>query len=358
MHHDNGHHDNGHHDSTHIHVLETMTMRPAVFDHMTVLADSTRGRILLALERRELAVSELCAVLQMPQSTVSRHLKVLADDSWLRSRRDGTSRHYTFEPEHLGETAQRLWQLAREEIRASAAAAQDRLRLRAVLAERRARSREFFTTSAGQWDHVRRELFGQSSEISALLGLIDPAWVVGDLGCGTGRTSAALAPFVQQVIAVDHSEAMLEEAQRRLAGSGVELRQGELEELPISDGELDAALLLLVLHHVADPASALAEVRRALRPGGRLLIVDMEPHDRHEYHSEMGHLWLGFEEGQLDGWLEGAGFSAAHRVTLPPDPQARGPMLFAASAVTAPRTARNVDTTKHYDLEPVPDGST
>ena len=311
-----------------------MQDRLPLFEHMNVLADATRSRILLALERRELAVSELCTVLQLPQSTVSRHLKVLGDDGWVRSRRDGTSRHYSLEPERLPEVQRSLWELAREEIRRAPTAEGDALRIRRVLAERRARSREFFSSSAGRWDLLRRELFGRQSEVTSLLGLLPPEWTVGDLGCGTGRASLALAPFVERVIAVDSSEAMLEEARRRLEGrANVELRPGDLEDLPLADGELDAALMGLVLHHVSDPPSALAETARALKTGGRLLVVDMAPHDRLDYRHEMGHLWLGFGEEQLAGWLAGAGFGAPAWSLLPPDPEAKGPILFAASAV-------------------------
>lgn len=310
-----------------------MPERLPIFDHMSVLADTLRARLLLSLEGRELAVSELCTVVQSPQSTVSRHLRLLGDDGWLLCRRDGTSRRYSLEPDRLAPAARRLWQLAREEVAATPAAAQDGLRLRQVMADRRSRSREFFSSAAGRWDRLRRELFGSRSEVPALLGLLDPGWVVGDLGCGTGGTAEALAPFVRRVVAVDASEAMLEAARRRLAGRpNVELRQGELEALPVAAGELDAALLVLVLHHLVDPPEVLAEVGRALAPGGRLLIVDMTPHDREEYRQQMGHQWLGFAPEQLAGWLAGAGFEGFRQALLPPDPEAMGPALFAASA--------------------------
>lgn len=312
--------------------------RPLILDRMATLADPTRGRLLSLLERRELAVTELCSALQLPQSTVSRHLKVLFDDGWLLARRDGTSRLYRMEPEGMEGAAQPLWQLAREQVGRTAVAEQDRVRLRSVLASRRTRSREFFSSTAGQWDKLRRELFGVHSEVAALLGLLDSDWVVGDLGCGTGRLVEALAPFVGRVVAVDASAQMLEAARERLNGldSGlagqVELRQGELEALPLATAELDAAVLLLVLHHVVDPGEALAEVARALKPGGRLLIVDMAPHEREEYRHEMGHLWLGLPAERLSAWLRGADFEAIRILPLPPDPRAKGPALFAATA--------------------------
>lgn len=316
----------------------TVAAEPAIFDRMGVLADPTRGRLLLLLERHALAVGDLCAVLQQPQSTVSRHLKVLADGGWITSWRDGTSRHYAIAGDGRPDAAAReLWRVVRAGVAELPAAAQDRARLLSVLAERRRRSREFFSSAAGEWDRLRGELFGARAELAPLLGLLDPEWTVGDLGCGTGASAAALAPFVSRVIAVDESPEMLAAARARLAGHGnVELRAGSLEALPVLDGTLDAAVLCLVLHHVADPPAALAEVARALAPRGRLLVVDMTPHDREKYRREMGHLWLGFAAGELAGWLAEAGFAPPRIAELPPDPAAAGPNLFAASAVRRP----------------------
>src|SRR5690606_39471128 len=107
--------------------------------------------------------------------------------------------------------------------------------------------------------------------------------------------------------------------------------RGSLEALPVADGELDAAVVFLVLHYVVEPERALAEVSRALRPGGRLLVVDMTPHDREEYRQSMGHLWPGFPADRLREWVEAAGLSSFRYTPLPADPEAKGPALFAAS---------------------------
>jgi ArsR family transcriptional regulator len=301
---------------------------------MSALAEPTRCRMLLLLERHELTVGELCAVLQMPQSSVSRHLKTLADDGWVTSRRDGTSRFYNMPVEDLDPGASSLWPLIRDQVAATASAAQDSRRLKGVLARRRVTSERFFATAAGQWDRLREELFGDTFYLWAVLGLIDTRLVVGDLGCGTGQLATTVAPHVERVIAVDASADMLEAARQRLGESAnVDLRKGELEALPIADAELDAAMLSLVLHYSPDPARALAEVARVLRPGGRALVVDMLPHDREEYQQQMGHVWLGFSERQITRFLSGAGFRDARVRALPADPDSRGPALFAAVAV-------------------------
>ena len=211
---------------------------------------------------------------------------------------------------------------------------QDERRLKNVLARRQTKSQEFFESAAGQWDKLRADLFGNASHLQALPALVDEQWTVGDLGCGTGQVACALAPFVARVIAVDRSGEMLQAARRRLRElPSVEVKRGELEALPIADQELDAATLLLVLHHLPDPAAALSEAARVLKPGGRLVIADMLPHDREEYRQQMGHVWLGFSEEQTRRLLEGAGFERIRIVPLPVSAVAKGPALFVATAI-------------------------
>ncbi|MGH9238526.1 MAG: ArsR/SmtB family transcription factor [Vicinamibacterales bacterium] len=309
----------------------------AILEHMTALSDPVRCRMLMLLEKQELTVGELCSVLQMPQSSVSRQLKTLADDNWVVSRRDGTSRFYAMSTgDDLDPGAKRLWPLISEQVAATSAAGQDDRRLRSVLARRRAKSQEFFASAAGDWDRLRSDLFGDTFFLWGVLGLIDPAIVVGDLGCGTGQLTEVVAPYVRQVVAVDSSADMLNAARVRLGGAGnVDLRQGELESLPIEAGELDTAMLSLVLHYSPSPGRALAEVGRVLRPGGRVLVVDMLPHERQEYQQQMGHVWLGFSEKQIGKFLTDAGFSDVRTRLLPADPDAKGPALFAAAAMKA-----------------------
>jgi ArsR family transcriptional regulator len=307
-----------------------MTASAHVHDRLATLADPTRGRILLALEEHELTVGELCSVLALPQSTVSRHLRLLADDGWVRTRHEGTSRFYS-RNDPLDAGADRLWSVVAADLRGDVGLAKDRARLADVIAQRRARSREFFAGAGESWDALRLELFGSAVGGGALLGLLDEQWVIGDLGCGSGHLSALLAPFVQRVIGVDGSESMLERARVRSAGlPAIELRRGELESLPIASGELDAAILSLVLHHSAEPRQVLVETHRVLRGGGRMLVVDLAPHNEVELRERMGHVWLGFSAAQITEWLEGAGFSNVRVIALPHDPGAKAPELFVA----------------------------
>jgi ArsR family transcriptional regulator len=312
---------------------QTGSPAPPLFERMSALTDPLRVRMLLVLEEHELAVSELCSVFQVPQSTMSRQLKVLGDEGWLVMRAEGTSRRYRLRADGLDEPARRLWQLMREQASGLPSAEQDEQRVRGVLAERRTRTQEFFSSAAGEWDRMREELFGSRLDLHALLGLLNEGWSVGDLGCGTGQVAEALAPFVDRVIAIDESPEMLAAARKRLDGAAsVEVRRGSLEALPVGDAELDAAIVFLVLHHVPDPAKAVAEAARVLKKGGRLLMVDMTPHDRQEYVQQMGHLWRGFSEQEIGEWVEDARLAGYRYVSLPADPAARGPSLFAATA--------------------------
>jgi ArsR family transcriptional regulator len=338
-----------------IRIYELMPAAQSLLDSFSALADQTRCRMLWLLERQELTVSELCSVLQLPQSTVSRHLKMLGDADWVTSRRDGTSRYYAVALDGAEGARTRIWELTRGQVASSKDASQDERRLARVLAGRREASRQFFATSAGQWDRLREDLFGREFVTAALLALLPSDWIVGDLGCGTGALLPVLAPHVGQVIGVDGSDEMLDAARERIGAlANVDLRKGALESLPIEDATLDAALVMLVLHHVPAPAAVLAEARRALKPGGRLLIADMTPHDREEYRQRMGHVWLGFSEDHMRKLLAQAGFGDIKYHALPPAADAKGPALFAiaASADAATDTSGGLKPAGYVRTEP------
>jgi DNA-binding transcriptional ArsR family regulator len=214
-----------------------------------------RGRLLVALERHELAVGELAAVLQLPQSTVSRHLKTLVDAGWVTSRADGPSRRYRFAPSAREGEARRLWSAVREPLAALPSAEHDTARLRAVLAERRAATRAFFSGAAQAWDRLRAELFGARADLMALLALLDDRMTVGDLGCGTGAVADALAPFVGPR---RRGRPLARDARRRAAAprrarATSSCARATSRRCRSADGELDAALLVLTLHHMPDP---------------------------------------------------------------------------------------------------------
>lgn len=297
------------------------------------LADPVRVRLLRLLTREELAVGEIAKVVQMPQSTVSRHLKVLADGGWLSKRTEGTASLFVARPAELAPPLRELWETVEQHLQTSAEHREDDRRLPAVLAERRLDSQTYFGRLAGAWDEVRTNLFGTNFTPFALLGLVRPDWVVADLGCGTGNVSECLGPFVERVIAVDSSLPMLDAARKRLSGrANIEFRAANLEALPLSDGSVDAAVCVLVLHHLDDPLAAVGEMSRVLRPdkGGVALVVDMLSHTREEFVRSMGHRHLGFSRERMTEMFESAGLGTPRIVELPSDPGGKGPGLFVA----------------------------
>lgn len=303
-----------------------------VAEILTALGEQVRLRILRVLEREELSVGEVASVVQLPQSTVSRQLKALSEGGWLVRRADGPATMYRLMLDDLPPAARAVWVALRDHLGQTAEFGEDQRRLGSVLAERMTDSQSFFGRVAGEWDDLRNELFGVGFTSRALLGLLDPSWTVIDAGCGTGNASELLAPFVSRVIAVDENPAMLSAARKRLGGrSNVEFVRGSLEAMPLESGSADAAVCVLVLHHVTDPGPALAEMRRALRPGGVALVVDMLRHDREEYRRSMGHKHLGFAEAEVSAMLERAGFEGVRVAALPGETHAKGPSLFAAS---------------------------
>ena len=184
------------------------------------LADPTRLRLLRLLETHELGVAALCEILQLPQSTVSRHLKVLGDLGFVKSRAQGTNRLYRMVRLEKDAPARRLWLLARDQTDGWATARQDDLRLRARCSAARVPAAQvFFAGAAGRWDRCARKRTAGSLNQTALGALLPPTWTVADLGCGTGAPAAALRPHVARVIGVDQSAAMLKAARAADCGS-------------------------------------------------------------------------------------------------------------------------------------------
>ncbi len=306
-----------------------------ITDQLTLLSDTARLRLLRLLEREELSVGELARIVQLPQSTVSRQLKQLADGGFVISRSEGTSTLYRLVMDDLDDDQRILWGVVRERLSGSGAGSElveDAHRLQGVLADRRIDTKSFFGKVAGEWDSVRNELFGDRVTVLALLSLLPANWTVADLGCGTGNAAELLAPIVRKVIAVDQSEPMLAAAAKRLEHfNNVQFVRGELESLPITTGTVDAAVCVLVLHHLDSPQNAVNEMARVLRPGGVAMVVDMVEHDRAAYRHSMGHRWMGFGVPELLRMFEHAGLTDTRLLTLPASSDAKGPGLFACT---------------------------
>lgn len=303
-----------------------------IFDRMPVLSDLTRARLLRLLSSRELAVGELASIVQMPQSTVSRHLKVLRTDGWVLSRKEGTTSMFS-----LTDVLPAGGDLLLPAVLMAAEnrwARDDDHRLAAILEQRTGGPASFFGKNAERWEELRAEMFGTAYALPAIAALAPSTWRVLDLGTGTGSTLAELAPSVQEVIGVDRERAMLDAAALRCDEfENVQLVHAGLDELPLPDNHVDAALALLVLHHVDSVLDTLAEAHRVLKPGGRIVILDMIAHDRGEYRQSMGHVHLGFDKPRLIESLSQTGFRQVRWRTLPADMTAKGPALFLVDAI-------------------------
>ena len=308
-------------------------IRNRLSDLLSALSEPVRLRLMLVLEREELSVGELAAVVQLPQSTTSRHLKVLGDAGLLRRRTAGPATFFKLTLDDVAPEPRALWIAVRKQT--GDMSQEDAHRLAGVLAERKLDSQAFFGRIAGEWDEVRTRLFGADFTSRALLALLPRQWTVADLGCGTGNVSELLVPHVERVIAVDASEAMLGAARKRLAGvRNVQFLTGAMEQLPLKDASVDAAVCVLVLHHLERPEAAIAQMRRVLRGGnggGVGLIVDMVEHGREDFRATMGHRHLGFSSATMSAWMREAGFAEVRVQTLAAEPEGRGPGLFVAT---------------------------
>jgi SAM-dependent methyltransferase len=278
---------------------------------LRLLGDETRLRLLRALSLEGLNVSELTAVLGVAQSGVSRHLGLLRDAGLVVEQRSGTFAWYRLAPDASDATADRapLWNWLRAEFaRVSAATKADDARLAEV---RRVR-KESFAQHGGAGERGQLVPGRSWAAWSRALGLLLPAVDVADLGCGEGYLSIEAAGWARRVIAVDRSKDVLARAKALAARRKVRnitWKRGELDRLPIEDASVDVALLSQALHHATHPEAALTEARRILRPGGRVLVLELRAHHEAWVRTTLGDRWLGFGDDELKGFLEGAGLT-------------------------------------------------
>lgn len=288
-------------------------------------ADASRLRILRILGVGPFHVAELQEILGLGQSTVSRHLKVLADAGLVDVRRAGTWAWYSLRPSGP-DSEGRLISLLLPDANTNGDAAA----IREVLERRRRATSAFFSRAAPEWDTLRDVALGPPTHLERLTALVGQPDTVVDLGTGTGVLLEKLAPIARRVIGVDASPEMLDLARQR-AGRNTELRLGALEHLPLRDGEADAMIANLVLHHLANPPEALREMGRGLRAGGRLVIADLDEHDRESFWQTLGAQWPGFRQEEISSWLADAGFHSIRFQSVEPASKA-APSLFLAVA--------------------------
>jgi ubiquinone/menaquinone biosynthesis C-methylase UbiE/DNA-binding transcriptional ArsR family regulator len=271
------------------------------------LSDETRLRLLNILDFREFNVQELMGILDMGQSRISRHLKILQEGGLIEYRRDGQRSFYRAVEQGPGRRfADSIHYLFEDE----SIYLQDLETSAARLRTGKLRSRRFFDSVATSWETMKRSVIGKLDLVGQIVKQIPSAESVADLGCGSGALLERIAGTVGIVIGVDSSREMLAEAAKRLGPktAGVDLRIGELEHLPLRDGEAEVAIINLVLHHLRNPRQGLLEARRILRNDGTLILVDFHKHEQEMMRNRYGDHWLGFSTEQVESWLADTGF--------------------------------------------------
>ncbi len=286
----------------------------SILKSLRLLADPNRLRILLLLEREELSVAELQEILALGQSTLSTQLAQLKSANLVEDRRNAKNMLYRLKEQSGGDADAfgHLLAVLRQGAAEIPEAAHDSSALELVLHKRQDRMRAYFDELAGKFG--REYVPGRSWKgVAEMLLQLIPPMVVADLGAGEGTLSQLLARRAREVIAVDNADKMVEfgsKLAREHGLSNLHYEKGDLEALPIGDGMVDLAIFSQSLHHAQHPVRAAAEAYRILKPGGRVVVLDLIKHHFEEAREMYADLWLGFSEVEVKGYLQKAGFDA------------------------------------------------
>lgn len=283
-------------------------------------AEPTRLRLLALCARGAFNVSELCAVLGQSQPRLSRHLKLLHEAGLLERLPEGP--HVYFQLPVGADLARALLARLPEEDPLLQA---DRRQAARIAAERARAASDAFQREGMEWDEIRAlGLDAGAIEAAILAALPGRVEMLLDIGAGTGGLLELVAPRVDRALGVDASREMLALARARLSERGLAerctVRQADMYRLPLPDARFDAVTLQMVLHYAEDPAAALAEAVRVLRPGGALIVLDLAAHARSELMRRYAHRWPGFDDAAIAGWMGEAGCAAPQPTDI------RGPL--------------------------------
>lgn len=304
-------------------------------------AEPTRLRLLAICAYAELTVTELTQILGQSQPRISRHLKLLCDAGLLNRFREGTWAFYRLADDGpCAELAQTLIDLLPED---DPILALDLERLQAVKAARAAEAAHYFQSNAARWDEIRSLYVPEAEVEAALLSLLGDEEIGDflDIGTGTGRMLEIFAPQVRRGVGIDLNHEMLRVARAKLEQAEIrncQVRHGDFYNLALPSASFDAAVLHQVLHYAEEPAAAVAEAARVLRPGGRLLVVDFASHQETFLQTEHHHRWLGFDDAEIARWFLAAGLVSAPAARLAGEPLTV--MIWQARRPSAPDSKR------------------
>lgn len=286
-------------------------------------AEPSRLRLLTLCAHGELTVSELVQIIGQSQPRVSRHLKLLCEAGLLDRFREGTWAFYRLA--ERGSCAA-LGRMIVDLIPVDdATLALDLQRLEAVKRANADRAAEYFRRNAEEWDKIRSLHIAENKVEAALQSLLSGSEISDflDIGTGTGRILELFGPRVERGVGIDLSRAMLSVARANLQHANLrncQVRQGDMYQLPFPGASFDAVVIHQVLHFAEDPAEVIAEAARALRPGGRMVVVDFAPHDLETLRTEHAHRRLGFRDDEVARWFRSAGLVPGKPVQLDGDP--------------------------------------
>ncbi len=289
----------------------------ASWEILKILSDPTRLRLLSLLTREELAVAELQEILGMGQSRISSQLALLRQANLVTDRRDGKKAFYSLR-NNLAPKPLALLRAAIDSISDLPVATEDRANLDRILQKRRRTQEQYFNLIAGRLG--KNYCPGRSWEAIGHLALrLTPAIDIADLGAGEGLVSQLLAHRARQVWCIDNSPRMVEvgtELAKKNNLANLAYKLGDIESVPLADKSVDLAILSQALHHAQHPQVAVNEAHRILRPGGQLLILDLNEHEFEKARELYADVWLGFKESALHGFLKKTGFTKVEVTTV------------------------------------------
>ncbi len=294
----------------------------ALVDVLKAAGEQTRFRLLALLASGDLTVSDMTEILGQSQPRISRHLKLLAEEDLIERYQEGAWAYFRLR--HEGDGATLVRTLLAVSDRNDPVLLRDGERLAAVKRARSDRAQAYFSRNASEWDELRRLLVSDVAVEDAVLRLVGPNPVDAllDLGTGTGLMLQVLQNSYRHAVGIDASRDMLSVARANLDKAGIvkaSVRHGDILNLPLEGQDFDLVIIHQVLHFLDQPELAIAEAARVLRPGGRLLIVDLAPHELEYLRDEHAHVRLGFSHHSVTEWLNKTGLDVEEVIDLAAD---------------------------------------